>query len=241
MSAGAPFARYPVRRVEADESDPLPPDRWPATIPAVRQLLDEGLDLGRATVLVGDNGVGKSTLVEAVAMAFGLSGEGGSTNAMHATRTSESPLHAHVRLVRNAGGARFGYFLRAETMHGLYTYLEELRSPGSALHDMSHGESFLALVRERFRDRGLWVLDEPESALSFTGCMDLLAHLSDLLEDDRNQVLLSTHSPLLAALPGATVLEAGEWGLRRREWDDLELVRRWRGFFDSPARFLRTL
>ena len=106
---------------------------------------------------------------------------------------------------------------------------------------MSHGESFLSLIRTRFREAGLWVLDEPESALSFTGCMALLSHLTDLLADDRNQVLLSTHSPLLAALPGATIVEVGEWGLRRSAWEDLDLVRLWRSFFDGPDRFLRHL
>lgn len=237
----AAFLRYPVRRVQASVDAPLAPERWPATIPAVRQVLEQGLDLGRATVLVGENGAGKSTLVEAIAMAYGISPEGGSPNTMRATRPSESPLHEHVTLVRNGGAGRFGYFLRAETMHGLYTYLEDIRVPGPLFHDMSHGESFLALIRDRFRNTGLWVLDEPESALSFTGCMALLSHLTDLLEDDRNQVVLSTHSPLLAGLPGATILEAGEWGLRPAAWEDTALVRLWRDFLDAPRSFLRAL
>lgn len=240
------FARYPVRRVEARETEPLDPAGWPATIPAVRQLLRDGLDLGRATVLVGENGAGKSTLIEGIAMAFGLSPEGGSPNTMRATRSSKSPLHEHLHVIRNGGASKFGYFLRAETMHGLYTYFEEHPRgphgpPEPRFHDMSHGESFLALIRDRFRDAGLWVLDEPESALSVTGCMALLAHLTDLLEDDRNQVILSTHSPLLAALPGATILEVGEWGLRTSTWEDTDLVRLWRSFLDDPQRFLRHL
>ena len=240
------FARYPVRRVEASPAAELDPARWPATIPAVRQLLRDGLDLGRATVLVGENGSGKSTLVEAIAIAFGLSREGGSRNAMHATRDTESTLHEHLTLVRNGGAGRFGYFLRAETMHGFYTYLEQHpRGPGGPpeprFHELSHGESFLALIRDRFRNVGLWILDEPESALSVTGCMALLSHLADLLEDDRNQVILSTHSPLLAALPGATILEVGEWGLRPSSWEDTDLVRLWRSFLDEPRRFLRHL
>jgi len=237
----AAFLRYPVRRVQVSPSAELDRSAWPATIPAVRQVLEQGLDLGRATVLVGENGAGKSTLVEAIAMAFGISPEGGSPNTMRATRPSESPLHEHLTLVRNGGAGRFGYFLRAETMHGLYTYLEDIRSPGPQFHDMSHGESFLAIIRDRFRNRGLWVLDEPESALSFTGCMALLSHLTDLLEDDRNQVILSTHSPLLAGLPGATILEVGEWGLRPSAWEDTDLVRLWRDFLGAPRSFLRAL
>jgi predicted ATPase len=239
------FLRFPVRRVEANAT-PLDRDAWPATIPAVRQVLNEGLDLGRATVLVGENGAGKSTLVEAIAIAYGLSPEGGSPNTRHATRPSESRLHEHLTLVRNGGAGRFGYFLRAETMHGLYTYLEAHPKhpdapPEPVFHELSHGESFLALIRDRFRRTGLWVLDEPESALSFSGCMALLAHLVDLLEDDRNQVLLSTHSPLLAGLPGADVLEVGEHGLRRSRWEDTDLVQQWRAFLDAPRAFLRHL
>ncbi|RIX28321.1 AAA family ATPase [Amnibacterium setariae] len=239
------FLRFPVRRVEANA---VPIDRraWPATIPAVQQLLSEGLDLGRATVLVGENGAGKSTLVEAVAIAYGLSPEGGSPNTLHATRPSESQLHEHLTLVRNGGSGRFGYFLRAETMHGVFTYLEQVGSspygpPDPRFHEISHGESFLALLRSRFAGTGLWVLDEPESALSFSGCMALLAHLVDLLEDDRNQVLLSTHSPLLAGLPGADVLEVGEHGLRRTRWEDTDLVQQWRAFLAAPRAFLRHL
>lgn len=235
----------PVRAVREDETAPLDRSVWPATIPAVRGLLDDGLRLGAATVLVGENGSGKSTLVEAIAMAFGLAPEGGSTGALRETRRSESPLPEHLVVERGPGASRSGYFLRAETMHGLYTYLEQnprrpsARRPDLRFHELSHGESFLALVGDRFRDEGLWVLDEPESALSFSGCLALLAHLGELLRRPRNQVLLSTHSPLLAALPGADVYEVGEWGLRPCAWADTDLVRTWGAFFDDPARFLR--
>ncbi|HEY8590399.1 MAG TPA: AAA family ATPase [Naasia sp.] len=230
----------PVRRVEEHALAPMPRAAWPATVPAVRQLLDEGLDLGPVTVLVGENGTGKSTIVEAVAMAFGLSGEGGSSSAMHATRPSESALHDSLQLVRGAGGSRRGFFLRAETMHGLYTYLDSVWGD-SGLHSLSHGESFLEVVDSRFRDRGLWVLDEPEAALSFSGAMALLGALNRLVADGGSQVILSTHSPLLAAIDGATILELGEHGYRRAQWDDLELVRTWRTFLDGPERFLRHL
>ena len=234
----------PVRAVVEAGERPLPRDGWPATVPAVAQLVEEGFELGQATVIVGDNGAGKSTIMEALAMAFGMSGEGGSPNTRRSTRVSESPLWQHLRLLRGPGASRFGYFLRAETMHGLYTYLEENPSASPdepVFHELSHGESFLALLGSRFRRQGLWLLDEPESALSFTGCLALLGHLRDLLQDERNQVVLSTHSPLLAALPGAHTVEVGPWGLRRTAWEDTDLVRTWRAFFDSPDRFLRLL
>ncbi|UPO76219.1 ATP-binding cassette domain-containing protein [Arthrobacter sp. Helios] len=236
--------RYPIRRLEEDPAHKLERGLWPAVLPAVAQVLDRGLDLGPATILVGENGSGKSTLVEAAALAYGLSAEGGSTGARHTTRSSESVLADHLRVVRNAGATRRGYFLRAETMHGFFTYLEEnprWGPPDIRFHEMSHGESFLALAADRFRGRGLWVLDEPESALSFSGCLSLVSVLKGLLADGRSQVILSTHSPLLAALPGAEILELGPWGLRRRAWEDLDLVSSWRSFLGSPERYLRHL
>ena len=237
----SPFSTLPVRRVEAGDAK-LDGERggdWHRGVPAVRQVLERGWDLGAATVLVGDNGAGKSTLVEGIATAFGMAPEGGSTGSMHRTRPSESGFAHDIRLVRGAGAPRRGFFLRAETMHGFYTYLDE--HPGGrdpVFHEMSHGESFLELIGSRMMQPGLYVLDEPESALSFTGCLALLQHLHDLVHHDA-QVILSTHSPLLASLPGATIYEVGEWGLRESAWEDLDLVTSWRAFLDAPERYLR--
>ena len=120
--AEAMTKRRPVTEIRPVSPCPLQADAWPLTIPAVASLLREGLKLAQATILTGDNGSGKSTLVEAIAMAYGLNPEGGSTGANHRTRPSESSLHDAITLVRSPGPHR-GYFLRAETMHGLYTYL----------------------------------------------------------------------------------------------------------------------
>ncbi|MCZ9881135.1 AAA family ATPase [Arthrobacter sp. B2a2-09] len=235
---------FPIRRLAEDPAHVLDRRRWPGILPPVAQVLDQGLDLSPATIFVGENGSGKSTLVEAIAMAYGLSPEGGSTGACHSTRSTESVLAEHLQVVRNAGATRRGYFLRAETMHGFFTYLEKNPSTSGMdipFHDMSHGESFLELAVDRFRGRGLWVLDEPESALSFAGCLSLLTVLKDLLAEGSSQVIMSTHSPVLAALPGAQILEVGPWGLRQQKWSDLDLVSNWRSFLDSPERYLRHL
>ncbi|WP_434613102.1 hypothetical protein [Arthrobacter sp. A5] len=128
---------------------------WPATLPPVAYVLDQGLDL-----------------------TYGLSPEGGSTGAHQRTRSTESEPADHLQLIRNAGTTRRGYFLRAETMHGFFTDLElnpSQRRQDLAFHQMSHGESFLELVIDRFRGPGFWLLDEPESALSFSGCLALLS------------------------------------------------------------------
>ena len=212
------------------------------TIPAVVQLMEHGLDLTPGvTFLVGENGSGKSTLVEAVAVAFGLSPEGGSPFGQHSTRPTESPLAGCLQLTRGVGNSRWGFFLRAETMHGWYTYLEEHAGPRDPdFHELSHGESFLAVLETRFDSGGFYCLDEPEAALSFSSTLALIAVLQRVVAQG-GQVLCATHSPVLASLPGARILEVGDWGWREASWPDLELVWHWRRFLDSPEAYLRHL
>jgi predicted ATPase len=230
----------PVRAVIGQPRASVDRTAWPMTMPVVRQVFDDGIELGPLTVLIGENGSGKSTVVEAIALAFGMSHEGGSTGAMHSTRPTESPLWSSLQLTRGAGSSRWGFFLRAETMHGFYTYLEEHaggRDP--RFHEMSHGESFLEVLASRFAGPGLYLLDEPESALSFSGCLALVGLLNDVATRGNAQAIVATHSPVIAAVPGATIYEVGDWGLRRTSWEDLSLVDHWRSFLDSPERYLR--
>jgi len=242
----ADVPRHPVRRIEARAGHSLPADSYPASIPAVGQILSDGLDLEPGvTFLVGENGSGKSTLVEAVATAFGLSPEGGSTHSMHSTRATESPLGEALQLVRGAGSTKWGFFLRAETMHGWYSYIEDNPRPDPdrpdvAFHEMSHGESFLAVLESRFSGKGFFCLDEPEAALSFSSTLGLIATLQRVIAR-QGQVLCATHSPVLAAMPGARILEAGPWGLRETGWQDLELVDHWRRYLAEPWAYLRHL
>ncbi len=217
------MGRRPVRRVERDPEVVLSPRAWPANLAPVAQLLAEGLELGAATILVGENGTGKSTLVEGIASAYGLSPEGGSTGAQHSTRVSESPLAGSLRLTRRPGTTRWGYFLRAETMHGLFTYLEHNPPPPSAgepvFHEQSHGESFLSMITtSRFARGGFFVLDEPEAGLSFTAQLTLVGVLHSMINSGEAQVLLATHSPIIAALPSARLLELDENGMHERAW-----------------------
>jgi hypothetical protein len=141
------------------------------------------------------------------------------------------------RLRRGIASARWGFFLRAETMHGWYTYSERTGG-GPRYHEMSHGESFLEVLRTRFDSPGFYCLDEPEAALSFSSSLGLVAALHRIAEDN-GQVLCATHSPVIAALPGATILEIGDWGYRRTTWEELELVQHWRRYLDAPGRYLR--
>lgn len=234
--------RRPVRRVQRRPEAAFDAGAWPYRLAPVAQLLDQGLDLpAGVTFLVGENGSGKSTLVEAVAAAAGINPEGGSRNARHVTRGSESPLHETLQLVRSVGAPRWSYFLRAETMHGLYTYLEDLPDggpPRTAFHELSHGESFLEVLGQHFDRPGLYLMDEPEAALSFTSCLGLVGVLDELARNG-SQVLCATHSPLLTALPGAAVLELSSNGYALRQWEDLALVDHWRRYLNDPRRYLR--
>jgi predicted ATPase len=124
-------------------------------------------------------------------------------------------------------------------MHGFYSYLEA--NPGGNdpdFHQLSHGESFLEILRTRFDSPGLYCLDEPEAALSFTGQIALVATMHEMGQGGA-QFLCATHSPLLAALPGATILEVGPWGLRNTTYDQLELVEHWKAYLAEPMRYLR--
>lgn len=217
---------------------------WYFDIPAIAQLRSEGLGLDDGvTVVVGENGSGKSTLVEAVATAWHDSLTG--AQAQHWLPDSgheDADLHRHLQLTGRRPRPHGGCFLRAETMHTTFSNADAagVRDYGGRLNTRSHGESFLGYLGGRPVEVGLWVLDEPEAALSFHSCLALLALLRDLA-DEGSQVLLATHSPLLAACPGATVLELGRHGIRRTRWDELEMVRSWQAFLDAPERFLRHL
>ncbi|HJC84657.1 MAG TPA: AAA family ATPase [Candidatus Corynebacterium faecigallinarum] len=247
-------APLPVRRVEELEVEPADRRSWPATVPAVRDVLDDGLDLARLTVIVGENGSGKSTLVEAIAEAYGLNPEGGTHNARPSTQRTESGLSGNLKLIRAGGASRKGVFLRAETMHGHFAYLDGVgTAPGvapSRNNFQSHGESFIEYFTDRSRINGLWIFDEAESALSFNGCLVLMAQITTLVNDGC-QVIMSTHSPLLASLAGADspvspdsetmILELDDRGLHHTDYDDLALVQDWHRFLEEPGGYLRLL
>lgn len=236
MTGELPLVRVTVR------PDPRLPDAWFWRLPAVAQLRTEGLALGPMTVLVGENGSGKSTLVEAIAIAWR---ELLTAQVHHwgpAPSREDTELWRELRLETAHPRPQGGIWLRAESMHELFDSIDrqgvELRPfDGVPLNARSHGEGFLALLESRTTERGLWVLDEPESALSFRSCLRLMVVLHDAVAAG-SQVLLATHSPVLAALPGATVYELDASGFARREWPDLDLVQDWSAFFEDPARLL---
>lgn len=229
------------------------PDSYLNRLPAVQALVKRGsLPLtSDVTFLVGENGTGKSTLLEAVAVAYGFNAEGGTRNFMFSTSSTHSTLCNCLTLARSRM-AKDGFFLRAESFYNVATSIDEMdgvpaMSPrlidsygGVSLHEQSHGESFLALVQNRFGGHGLYILDEPEAALSPTRQMALLAELHALVGRD-SQFLIATHSPILMAYPGAVIYELSRNGIEQTEYRKTEHYQVTRRFLNDPESMLRLL
>ncbi len=214
---------------------------YPFDIPAVRALASP-ITFGDVTVFVGENGSGKSTIVEALAVASGYNAEGGSRHLRFDTHATHSELWRSLSLNWRQRSA-WGWFLRAETFYGMATHVSadpSLQARLPALHDVSHGESFVALLEDRFAEKGFFLLDEPESALSFQGQLRLLRLIHEVVAEG-GQFVLATRSPLLMSYPGAVIYECDGDGLHRSTFGDLQVVGLWKNFLDRPDRFLRPL
>ncbi|MEV0699058.1 AAA family ATPase [Saccharopolyspora sp. NPDC050389] len=239
-----------VRRAYIPEAQrPASLDTWPYTVPCVADLAEHGLTFNApVTMLVGENGSGKSTLVEAIAEGFKLDAHGGRASRKYGNDRPKTALGGVLKLETTPAGSRMlsgprlrrkGFFLRAETAFGLmntvsgvYGYWDEDTAT------MSHGEGFLTVFASMFRDRGFYVMDEPEAALSFESCLKLVGLMHELGERGA-QIICATHSPILAATPGADVIEVGEHGTRRVKWDELGLIDHWRRYLADPGHYLR--
>jgi predicted ATPase len=222
---------------------------YPWELPAIAALSAELTLNPGVTYLIGENGSGKSTLLEAIAVAAGMNAEGGSSNFRFSTRDSHSALHGSIRLVRGARRPRTDFFLRAESLFTAATYLEELAQldgraltpyGGGSLHEQSHGESFLAVMINRFGPNGLYLLDEPEAALSTQNCLTCLRRVHELVSEG-SQFMIATHSPIVLAYPDATIYSCGEHGLEEIPYEDTEPVRLTTSFLQSRERFLQQL
>jgi len=218
-------------------------DRYPFAMPAVKHLRRIALHPA-VTFVVGENGSGKSTLLEAIAVAWGFNPEGGTKNFNFATRASHSELHQYLTLVRSPRRAHDGFFLRAESYFNVATSVENygvLQSYGGrSLHEQSHGESFFALIQNRFGGNGLYILDEPEAALSPTRQLAFLTRMHNLVGKD-SQFLIATHSPIIMAYPNAAILAITPRGLKPIAYTETEHYRISRAFLLRHEAMLREL
>lgn len=235
-------------------SKPIPGDNYLAGLPVVRNLGKmDGLTFTRpVTFLVGENGVGKSTLIEGMAVAMGFNPEGGTVNFNFSTKESHSDLHEYLTVGRGYKRRKDGFFLRAESFYNVASHIDDMdQEPGLgakvissyggvSLHEQSHGESFLALVENRFFGHGLYILDEPEAALSPVRLMRLMYCIKELVDQD-SQFIISTHSPILMTFPGAEVLEITQEGIQSVDYRETEHFVITKRFMDAPEKMVRDL
>lgn len=225
-------------------------NQYPFSLPAIRHLHSLALHPA-VTYIVGENGSGKSTLLEAIAAAWGLNPEGGSRNMYFETRSSDSELKKFITLVRGARRPADSFFLRAESYFNLASEIERRDAEGigariidyyggKSLHEQSHGESFMALLFNRLVGEGLYILDEPEAALSPQRQLSVLTRMHDLAQHN-SQFIIATHSPILMAYPNATIYNLSGKGIEKIDYYDTEHYQVTHDFLVNPQRMLDRL
>lgn len=226
-------------------------NRYPFNLPFLKGLSKLKIH-PQVTFFVGENGMGKSTLIEAIAVASGFNAEGGTKNFNFNTRASHSELHEYIRTSRGTKRHKDGFFLRSESFFNLATEIEYLDNEnpslpkiidsygGKSLHEQSHGESFWALFMHRLRGNGFYILDEPEAAMSPTRQMAMLCKMHELIALG-SQFIIATHSPILIAYPGSTVYEFSQEGIAIKSYKETELYKSYADFIKDSDNHIRYL
>ncbi|WP_347860913.1 AAA family ATPase [Salimicrobium sp. PL1-032A] len=249
MSKRTEDTKY-IKRVTLKEKAEKAKHLFPLNLPLFQVFKEMELH-PNVTFVVGENGSGKSTFLEAVAVALGFNPEGGTKNFTFSTYDSHSDLHEYLRVARGAYRPKDSFFFRAETFYNVATHIEDLdQEPGggriidsyggTSLHEQSHGESFFAAFMERFGGKGLYILDEPEAALSPLRQISMMSRMDELVRDG-SQFLISTHSPLLMAYPHASIYQISDGGMERVKVEETEHYQVMKQFFEDKERLFHHL
>jgi len=227
------------------------PDRYPFNIPCLKSFQELAFH-PNVTFFTGENGVGKSTLIEAIAVSLGFNAEGGSKNFNFASKATHSELHQYLTISKSFRKPKDGFFLRGESFYNVASEIDKLDEQpsfgpkviesygGVSLHEQSHGQSYWSLFMNRFGGGGVYILDEPESALSATKQIAMLSKLDGLV-DKNAQFIITTHSPILLAYPNATIYEMADGKITKVKYEESEIYRVYKSFLDHPKRILDNL
>jgi predicted ATPase len=244
------FSSQYVRGIRLKREEIPSFDQYPFSLPSLKTL-DEVPFHPKVTFLIGENGMGKSTLLEAVAVALGFNAEGGSFNFNFSTFESHSILGEYLKVIKGVDRPSDGFFLRAESFYNVASNIEEMDSEGGgpkvidsfggrSLHEQSHGEAFFSTFLHRFRGNGIYILDEPEAALSPLRQMSMLTRIHDLVSD-HSQFIIATHSPIIMAYPDAAIYEFTEDGISEKKLEETNHYRIMKQFFDDKKRMIHHL
>jgi predicted ATPase len=232
-----------LRRIELRKEKVESFEVYPYNLPAIKNLSTLKLH-PKVTYIVGENGTGKSTILEAIAVAWGINAEGGTQNFNFATHSSHSDLHDKLLMVKGSKKPDLSFFLRAESFYNLATNIDEIGAAqsygGKSLHEQSHGESFFSVIMNRFRGNGLYILDEPEAALSPAKQLALLSRMHELIQKNA-QFIIATHSPIVMAYPDALLYELKDGNFDAVKYNETEHYSVMKSFMENPKMMLDIL
>lgn len=245
------FSNQYLREISLKDEKITSYDEYPFSLPVIKNLKKIKFHPS-VTFIIGENGTGKSTLLEAIAVAMGFNPEGGTKNFDFKTNDTHSNLYEYIRLTKGIKHPKDGFFLRAESFYNVASNIDKLDEEpsfgppikssygGKSLHHQSHGESFFSLMMHRFGGNGIYILDEPEAALSPTRQMSLIARMHELVNNN-SQFIIATHSPIIMAYPKSNILSINEEFIEAIKYTDTEHFIVTKNFLNKPDKLMKEL